>query len=364
MTIDEKIVLIKQVGEEVVTEDDLKKLLETEPNIIAYDGFEPSGQMHIAQGLLRAININKVISTGVKFKMLVADWHALANNKMGGNLEKIQTVGRYFIETWKACGMNMDKVEFVWASDLAKDPNYWMLVLKIAKTNSIRRFVRTAEIMGRAESLDDLTAAQILYPCMQAADIFYLNAQIAQLGMDQRKVNMLAREIAAQLGYKKPISVSHHMLMGLMQPPVTTDDKTSRTIELKMSKSKPDSAIFMTDIKEDIERKITKAWCPEGIVEENPILEYFKYIIFESLDRLNIDKLTIERPEKFGGPVILNSFQDLEQKFGAKEIHPTDLKNTLIPLLDKLIEPVRLHFETDKNARKLLERVRSFAVTR
>src|SRR3989344_7040669 len=213
MTIEEKIALIKQVGEEVIKEEELYDLFQKEKNCIAYDGFEPSGQMHIAQGILRTININKLIKTGITFKMLIADWHAWANNKMGGDLEKIQTVGRYFIEVWKACGMDMQKVQFVWASELVKSDSYWKLVLQIAKTNSIRRFIRTAEIMGRAESFD-LSAAQIIYPCMQTADIFTLGAHITELGMDQRKVNMLAREIGSLLGYWKPIVISHHMLTG------------------------------------------------------------------------------------------------------------------------------------------------------
>jgi tyrosyl-tRNA synthetase len=41
--------------------------------------------------------------------------------------------------------------------------------------------------MGRNET-DELSAAQIFYPCMQCADIFFLKADICQLGMDQRKV--------------------------------------------------------------------------------------------------------------------------------------------------------------------------------
>ena len=41
----------------------------------------------------------------------VADWFALMNDKMGGDLDKIQTVGKYLIEVWKAAGMNMDRVE-------------------------------------------------------------------------------------------------------------------------------------------------------------------------------------------------------------------------------------------------------------
>lgn len=358
MTIQERVDLIKQVGEEIITEEDLTKLLESNEPLIAYDGFEPSGQIHIAQGILRAINVNKMTKAGVKFKMWVADWHAWANNKMGGDLEKIKTTGKYFIEVWKASGMDLSNVEFVWASDMVKNDDYWKLVLQIAKTNSLKRFIRTAEIMGREESMD-LTAAQIIYPCMQCADIFMLGAKITQLGMDQRKVNMLAREIGAQLGFWKPVVVSHHMLMGLGKPATETDDKTARTIALKMSKSKPDSSIFMTDTYEDISRKLNKAWAPEGEIKENPVLEYCKYILFEKFDTL-----TIERPEKWGGNVELNSYKELEQKYAERQIHPQDLKTTVAKKLDELLQPVRKHFEENENAKALLKQVQSFNVTR
>ena len=82
--------LIKEVGEEILTEQELKELLETKKNPVAYDGFEPSGRIHIAQGLLRAINISKMIRAGVKFNVLVADWFAWMNNKLDGNQDKIK----------------------------------------------------------------------------------------------------------------------------------------------------------------------------------------------------------------------------------------------------------------------------------
>jgi tyrosyl-tRNA synthetase len=359
MTIDEKLAIVAEVGEEIIQPDELKTLLENEQKLIAYDGFEPSGQIHIAQGLLRAINVNKMIKAGVTFKMFVADWHAMANNKMGGDLEKIQTVGKYFIEVWKACGMDLSRVEFVWASDVVRDPNYWKLVLQVGKSNALKRFVRTAEMMGREESLDGLTGAHVMYSCMQVADIFTLGAQITQLGMDQRKVNMLAREVGNQLGYWKPVVISHHMLMGLGKPATETEDKTKRTIELKMSKSHPDSAIFMTDTTEDIVRKINKAWCLEGEVAENPVLEYCKYIVFE-----RVDSMTIERPEKFGGNVTFASYEELEVAFAARAIHPMDLKNAVAQILDTLIQPVRDHFEKNPEAAALLEQVKSYQVTR
>ena len=359
MTNEERLQLIKEVGEEIVTEEELRRLLQSDEKLVAYDGFEPSGQIHIAQGIMRAINVNKMTRAGVKFKMWVADWHSMANNKMGGDLEKIQIVGKYFIEVWRASGMDLSKVEFLWASDMAKNPDYWKLVVQVGKSNALKRFVRTAEMMGREESLDKLTGAHIIYSCMQVADIFMLGAQITQLGMDQRKVNMLAREIGPQLGFWKPVVISHHMLMGLGKPASRTEDKTQRTIELKMSKSRPDSAIFMTDSQEDIEMKINKAWCPEGEIKDNPVLEYCRYILFEKFDEMKI-----ERPKQYGGEVTIRSFIELEKLFREKSIHPQDLKKTVIKLLDELIEPVRTHFKENKEAKALLEKVQSFQVTR
>ncbi|MFH1642816.1 MAG: tyrosine--tRNA ligase [Nanoarchaeota archaeon] len=355
----DKLELIKQVGEEIITEEDLINLLSEKKCPVAYDGFEPSGtSIHIAQGLLRAININKMIKAGCKFKILVADWHAWANNKMGGNLENIQQVGKYLIEVWKACDIDMDKIEFLWVSDLVKDDTYWKKVMEIARNSTVKRIIRCCQIMGRSEK-DSLQASQILYPCMQAADIFHLNIDITQLGLDQRKVNVLARELGPKLGYWKPVAVHHHMLMGLSQPPKSGLTGAERGIELKMSKSKPDTAIFMTDPKEEIQRKIGKAYCPEGTIEENPILEYCKYIIFEKLKSIKI-----ERPEKWGGNLEFNSYLELEKSFLDKKLHPMDLKQAVINSLNKLIEPVRKKLDNSKTAVKLAEQIKGFEVTR
>ena len=360
LSIQERIDLIKQVGEEIVTEDDLRALLAdpAKKTFIAYDGFEPSGSIHIAQGLLRVININKMTRAGAHFKMLVADWHAWANNKMGGDLEKIKIVGEYFIEVWKATGLDTKNVDFLWVSDAVKDDKYWKIVMQVARHNTVKRLIRTSQIMGRSES-DDLSAAQILYPCMQCADIFYLGVDVCQLGMDQRKVNVLAREVAPTLGYKKPIVVSHHMMMGLLQPPKTDASVVDRTVALKMSKSNPASAIFMNDMPQQVSDKLKKAYCPEGIVEENPVLEYFKHIIFE----LN-ESITIERPEKFGGNLTFKSYVEFANAFAAKQVHPMDVKACAATYINKALEPVRQHFQTNARAKELLEKVQSYSITR
>ncbi len=357
MNTDERMSLIQEVGEEILTEDDLRELLNTKKNPIAYDGFEPSGRMHIAQGILRAINVNKMLNAGCNFKMWVADWFAWANNKLGGDLDKIQTTGKYMVEVWKACGMDTDKVDFLWVSDVVNDPEYWKLVMQVARHSTVKRILRCGQIMGRTEK-DVMQASQILYPCMQAADIFYLKADITQLGMDQRKVNVLAREIGPKLGYWKPVVVSHHMLMGLGQPPKGDVDAVDRAVDLKMSKSKPDTAIFMTDSKEVIKKKLNKAYCPVKVTFENPVLDYARHIVFQKFDKLHIT-----RPAKFGGDVTYGNYAELEADYAAEKLHPMDLKNAMADALYTLIEPVEKHFQTGK-AKQLLEEVQSFEVTR
>ena len=357
MDIQKRIELIHSTGEEIVTVEELKHLLETKTRPVAYDGFEPSGQMHIAQGIMRAINTNKMLKAGVHFKFWVADWFAWMNNKMGGDLDKIKKIGEYQIEVWKSCGMNVKDVEFLWASEAMADREYWKRTVNIARNNTVQRIVRCSQIMGRSEN-DTLTAAQIFYPCMQASDIFHLKADITNLGMDQRKVNILAREIGPKLGLWKPVIVSGHMLMGLLKPPENVKDPIERAIAMKMSKSMPDSAIFMTDSKEDVKRKISKAYCPEKQVHENPILEYMKYIIFE-----RFKEIKIERPDKFGGPVVYTRFEDMSKDFTNGTLHPMDLKSAATDYINKLLGPVREHFSKGR-AKELEEFVKSQQITR
>lgn len=374
----EKVDLIKSIaanGGEIVGEDELPGILmsgEKGEKLYTYDGFEPSGQMHIAQGIIRAINTNKMIKAGFTFRMWVADWFGYLNNKMGGDMEKIQTVGKYFIEIWKATGMDLDHTEFLWTSEHIGDKEYWETVMKVARHSTLKRILRTTEIMGRKEN-DDLSAAQIIYPCMQFTDIFkVMKCQVTQLGLDQRKVNMLARELGPELGFWKPVIVSHGMLQGLQKPPSKDMDTAERAIAMKMSKSKPDTAIFMTDSREDVERKIKKAYCPEGEVADNPILDYCKQIIFEAHhlkgqeDLLKEGKggFIVERPEKFGGNIAYQTYEELEQAYASKELFPLDLKNAVVKYLDQLLTPVREHFEKDPQAKELLEQVQSFQITR
>ncbi|CAA7019095.1 unnamed protein product [Microthlaspi erraticum] len=341
--------IVRSIGEECVQDDELKNLLAKKATPICYDGFEPSGRMHIAQGVMKVINVNKLTSAGCRVKIWIADWFAQLNNKMGGDLKKIRVVGEYFQEIWKAAGMNGDNVEFLWSSEEinARADKYWPIVMDIARRNKLPRITRCVTIMGRNEK-DEMSAAQILYPCMQCADIFFLEADICQLGMDQRKVNMLAREYCDDIKKKnKPIVLSHHMLPGLQQG------------QEKMSKSDPLSAIFMEDEEAEVNVKIKKAYCPPKIVQGNPCLEYIQYIILPWFD-----EFTVERNEEYGGNKTYNNFEDIAAEYESGELHPGDLKKGLTNALNKILQPIRDHFKTDARAKNLLKQVKAYRVTK
>ena len=342
LTLDEKVARVMSVGEEVITEPELRQLFTAKEHPIVYDGFEPSGRMHIAQGVLRAINVNKLTSSGCLFKFWVADWFAQLNNKMGGDLEKIKMVGQYMIEIWKAIGMDMTNVRFLWASDEINDyaDEYWTIVMDIARVNNLARIQRCCTIMGRKET-DEMSASQIFYPCMQAADVFYLKADICQLGMDQRKVNMLAREYAGDKKMRfKPVIISHHMLSGLKEG------------QEKMSKSDPDSAIFMEDSADDVKRKIKKAYCPPGIVEKNPILDYARNIVIAFLGKLVINISGTELVEYTDADL-------LEADFASGRVHPSDIKPAVTDAINQILEPVRVHFSSGE-PKVLLDKIKAF----
>ena len=340
LSLEERFNLCMSIGEEVLTPENLKAMLASKKQFICYDGFEPSGRLHIAQGIQKAINVNKITKAGGVFIFWIADWFAMMNHKMGGDLDKIKVMGKYFIEVWKAVGMDMKNVKFLWASDeiTKSSSTYWPMVLNIAMSNTISRVKKCSQIMGREES-DELSVSQLIYPCMQCADIFHLNTDVCQLGLDQRKVNVLALEYCDKIKKeKKPVIISHHMLLGL----------TGK----KMSKSDPDSAIFLEDSEADVKRKIKKAYCPEKEIKSNPILEYNKYIIFEKFD-----KITIDRTEKNGGNLEYTKYADLEKDFQEGKLHPNDLKPNTAKYINMLIEPIRQHFINDPDAKALLEQV-------
>lgn len=346
---------------EVITHQEVSTLLETNNKPHAYWGFECSGLLHIGIGLVCSAKIKHLVKAGFKFTIFLADWHSWINNKLGGDLDNIRTCGEYLKQIFIALGLTEDKVDYRWASEFTNNVNYWEKVVRIAKSMSIKRTWRALPVMGRETNLTDIETAWVFYPCMQAADIFEMDLNVACSGIDQRKAHMLARDAAEKLKWNKPVCIHTPLLISL-QGPQTQEKMFDENSELnvnissKMSKSIPQSSILVHDSPEKIALKIKNAYCPPKIVKNNPILELARLIIYPEKDIL-----VIPRPEKYGGPKRINSFERLAEIYSQGKIHPLDLKNGVKNSLIEILKPVRDHFNQYPES---LEKMLKIEVTR
>ncbi len=362
MDIETKIELInRSPTEEVLTPKDLRLLLESEEHPIAYNGWEPSGLVHLGTGVICAYKIKDFVDAGIRYKAYLSTWHAWLNNKLGGDLELIRKSADQFRHSWISLGVPPDKVEFIYSDQLYDDIDYWAKTIRVAKNLTLTRTRRTLEIAGRKET-EAHYVSDFLYTPMQVADIFHLEVKICQLGMDQRKANVVARELGERLDFWKPVCVHHHLLQGLVKPalwPIPKGKEREALASAKMSKSMPETCVFIHDSPDDIRTKIEDAFCPERAIEFNPIIEICKYIIFREQKTFRV-----ERPAKFGGTTEFGSYEELENTYKAGKLHPLDLKKAVAEELIRILAPVRRYFETHMEAREVLEIVRRAQVTR
>ena len=315
MSVEEKFNLIKRNTAEIISEEGLKKLLKEKKKPVVYCGYEPNGPMHLGH----FVTITKLIDlekAGFKVKILLADVHAFLNRK--GTEEEIKKEVENWRKTIKAIGLN---AEVVLGSSFQFDKEYSLDVMRMAQNLTINRGLRSMQEIAR--DVENATISQLLYPLMQVADIKYLKTDVAEGGLEQRKIHMLGKDMEKTLNYN---------FIALHTPLITSLKGPGE----KMSKSIPGSGIAVTDSYEEIKKTINKAYCTEKIITENPVLEITKLIIFP-----RIKEFKVERPNKFGGNKNYNSYEKLEKDFADGKLHPMDLKNSVIKYLEEIIAPIR-----------------------
>nr|5N5U_A Chain A, Tyrosine--tRNA ligase [Methanocaldococcus jannaschii DSM 2661]5N5V_A Chain A, Tyrosine--tRNA ligase [Methanocaldococcus jannaschii DSM 2661]5N5V_B Chain B, Tyrosine--tRNA ligase [Methanocaldococcus jannaschii DSM 2661]5N5V_C Chain C, Tyrosine--tRNA ligase [Methanocaldococcus jannaschii DSM 2661]5N5V_D Chain D, Tyrosine--tRNA ligase [Methanocaldococcus jannaschii DSM 2661]5N5V_E Chain E, Tyrosine--tRNA ligase [Methanocaldococcus jannaschii DSM 2661]5N5V_F Chain F, Tyrosine--tRNA li len=298
--------LIKRNTSEIISEEELREVLKKDEKSASI-GFEPSGKIHLGHYL----QIKKMIdlqNAGFDIIIALADLMAYLNQK--GELDEIRKIGDYNKKVFEAMGL---KAKYVYGSEFQLDKDYTLNVYRLALKTTLKRARRSMELIARED--ENPKVAEVIYPIMQVNSIHYEGVDVAVGGMEQRKIHMLARELLP----KKVVCIHNPVLTGLDG-------------EGKMSSSKG-NFIAVDDSPEEIRAKIKKAYCPAGVVEGNPIMEIAKYFLEYPL--------TIKRPEKFGGDLTVNSYEELESLFKNKELHPMRLKNAVAEELIKILEPIR-----------------------
>lgn len=333
-----------------------------------YIGFEISGLIHLGTGLASGLKIKKLTDAGVRCSIYLANYHAWLNGKLDGKMDTIEKAAReYFAPVMRECfkilNVNLDLVDFVFASDLIKttprDMSYFDWELLVSKELTLNRVLKSMSIMGK-EAGDGVEFASLRYPPMQCTDAFFMGTHLVHAGLDQRKVHVLMREVANVVDDKvalklggervKPIAIHHALLLGLSKPEsegAGAKMDASMNESNKMSKSKPDSAIWVHDTAEEIARKLKAAYCPmprteqteeERVTEQswNPLLNWAEKLLYPAGQSLTL----IRKPEH-GGDKHYSSYPELYTDYLAGNVHPMDLKAAFTNTLTTWLSPIR-----------------------
>jgi tyrosyl-tRNA synthetase len=321
---------------EVLTREEIAALFARSERPRAYFGVEPSGRLTVAH-LITARKIRDLAEAGCDVTVFLADWHAWINDKLGGELPRIEAAGRYMQAAFTSLGVDPDRVRFRWAHELTGRSDYWARVVRVAKATTLARTRRAMSIMGRDEEESSVDSSKLFYPSMQAADIFELPVDLAYGGLDQRRAHVLAREVAHHYRWPVPTAVHTPLLSSLKGG--GRMDPTEGTVERKMSKSDPTSSIALPATREEIDQRIAGAFCPAKEVDGNPIVEAVRFVAFPWEGRFSV-----ERAEKHGGPITFGTEPEFTAAWREGALHPQDVKHAVAAMLDRLVAPTRDYF--------------------
>lgn len=314
---EEKLKVIEDNAEEIITRHELKELIESGKKIKVYAGYEPSGKIHLGH----ALSVNKLLDfqkIGAEVIVLLADFHAYLNRK--GSLEEIRKTAEHNKACFIALGLDEQKTKFMLGSEIQLSREYFTNLQRLALETTLLRAKRSMDIVGRAE--ENPSVARVIYPLMQVVDMAALDVDVAVGGLDQRKIHMLARDNLPKLGFKAPVCLHLPIIHGL-----DGSEKMSSSLG---------NFISVDDSEEEIRKKIRQAFCPAGKVEGNPVLELYRYHIFP-----RTNEVLIKREVKFGGNLHYASYKEMERDFEDNKLHPADLKAALAELVIEMLGEVR-----------------------
>lgn len=326
MDISQKLSLVLRNTVEVITLEELKKLLEEKRNPSVYVGIAPTGPFHVAYlaVLGKLFELQKI---GFDTKILIANVHA-AMDDLKAPWEQIMLRAEYYKKCIELSFPWKEKPKFVIGSEFQLDEKYLNEVLKASTVTTVKRALRAASEVCR---LKNPKVSELIYPIMQALDEEFLKVDMQLGGLDQRHIFVFARELLPRLGYKSRIELMTPLVASLKGP------------DTKMSASVPKSHIKIYESENSIREKIIKAYCPVS-KENNLILQLYQFILFPIYE-----KVTIFREEKFGGDISFNNYKELEKAFLEKKLHPMDLKNNLASKLIEIFSNARDYFKRNKS---------------
>ncbi|KAK7487743.1 hypothetical protein BaRGS_00021010 [Batillaria attramentaria] len=328
LSADEKLTLIKRNLQEVLGEDKLQQILK-ERDVKVYWGTATTGKPHIAY-FVPMSKIADFLKAGCEVTILFADLHAYLDN-MKAPWELLEQRVKYYESAIKAMlrsiGVPLEKLKFIKGTEFQLSREYTLDVYRLSSIVTEHDAKKAGAEVVKQVSHPLLSG--LLYPGLQALDEEYLKVDAQFGGVDQRKIFTFAEKYLPHLGFQKRIHLMNPMVPGLTGS--------------KMSSSDEDSKIDLLDSPAQVKKKLKRAFCEPGNVEDNGVLSFCKHVLFPL--RGSQDFVVNRAPEN-GGDLKFGTYEALEETFAKQELHPGDLKAAVEGYLNQLLAPIRADFDT------------------
>lgn len=214
-------------------------------------GLRPSNVLTVANYLGAVKPVLDVQGGDEKPFIFVADLHALTDNEPS----VVNKYSREIVAIYLALGLDPAKNVIYLQSDI-KDIIYDLTMI-LARGITVSEILRVPALKDKIRPGVGPETANVLlaiYPIMMAADILAQRAEFVPVGEDQASHLEVARELARKFNSK----YEEIFLM-----PKALEGEALKILSLKgegkMSKSKPEGAILLTDTAKEIEKKIKSA---------------------------------------------------------------------------------------------------------
>lgn len=112
----------------------------------------------------------------------------------------------------------------------------------------------------------------------------------------------------------------------------------------KMSSSEEESKIDLLDTPASVKKKLKKAFCEPGNVENNGVLAFVKHVVFPLFGKE--EQFVVPRSAEHGGDIRYDNYEKLEEDFAKEVLHPGDLKAGVEVCINRLLAPIIKTFES------------------
>ena len=216
----EALALIKRGTDEILTESDLKKKLESGKQLIIKAGFDPTApDLHLGHTVL----LNKLRhfqDLGHKVIFLIGDFTGQIGDPSGKNKTRptlsaedlIANAKTYEKQVFKVLKKELTEVKFnsEWCNKLGADG-----LISLASRYNVARMLERDDFNKRYNSNQSIAVHEFLYPLVQGYDSVALEADVECGGTDQKFNLLVGRELQRSYDQEPQVVLTVPILEGL-----------------------------------------------------------------------------------------------------------------------------------------------------